>query len=410
MSKLHFVFVILVFAIHFSLSANEFEKYLSQQNDSFLNDDIAFEKQKDKEKHEFELYRQQVLKAYSQYKKQIGAYWGKENEIVSNNRIWAEYYENMTQRHVVDFERGQVEVDVIIEESERNNKSLIQDKLNKAVVQTLTTSADNRSILEIAKHPSVDIKQKNTNDAILNNQVKSQSGEVVTATNAEAFARETTEKSLTIKSHQGTDGVSRLVASTQFTLVPNHIRQRAERFKLSVNKYAKEYDVSQNLIYAVIETESFFNPAARSSAPAFGLMQLVPHYGAREAYRFVHKKDTIPTDTYLYNANNNIELGTAYLHVLYFEHMKEIKNNESRLLSSIASYNTGPTNLYSAVIGKYKRSQFRKYAHWKNKAVNEINKMSSDQLFQHLRQHLPYQETRSYIKKVRSRMDKYTSM
>jgi membrane-bound lytic murein transglycosylase C len=160
----------------------------------------------------------------------------------------------------------------------------------------------------------------------------------------------------------------------------------------------------------VIETESFFNPAARSSAPAFGLMQLVPHYGAREAYRFVHKQDKIPTDAYLYNAKNNIELGSAYLHLLYFQHMNEIKNKESRLLCSIASYNTGPTNLYSAIIGKFSRSQFRKYEHWKDRALSEINKMSSDQLYQVLRQKLPFLETRSYIKKVRSRMDKYSSM
>lgn len=409
MSKYSFFCIVLVLGFNFSVTASEFEQYLSEQNKSYLSDDISFEKEKDKEKREFEQYRKQILDAYKQYKKQIAKYWGENNTVISTNRTWAEYYDNMTQRHVVDFENGVVKVEVLLDISESKNKSLILGKLDDAVVQTLTTSIDNRSILEIAKHPSVN-NQQLTSDAVLANQVKSENGELVTSDNAANFASETTQKSLMVKNIKGEDGVTRTVASTQFLLVPDHIRERASRFTPSVKKYAEEYEVSQNLIYAVIETESFFNPAARSSAPAFGLMQLVPHYGAREAYRFVHKQDKVPTDTYLYNAKNNIELGSAYLHVLYFQHMKEIKNKESRLLCSIASYNTGPTNLYSAIIGKFNRSQFRKYDHWKDKALSEINKMSSAQLYQILRQKLPFQETRSYIKKVRSRMDKYSSM
>ena len=172
MSKISFVCITLLFGFNFAVSANEFEQYLSQQNSAYLTDDITFEKQKEKEKQAFERYRQQVLKAYRQYKKQIAAYWGEDNTVVSSNRNWAEYHNKLTERHVVDFEKGQVKVEVILNESEINNKRLIQAKLNKAVVQTVTTSGDHRSILEVAKKPSVDVKQKKTGAAILKDQVK----------------------------------------------------------------------------------------------------------------------------------------------------------------------------------------------------------------------------------------------
>lgn len=44
----------------------------------------------------------------------------------------------------------------------------------------------------------------------------------------------------------------------------------------SVVKYTKDSEIDDSLVYAIIETESQFNPKARSSEGAVGLMQILP--------------------------------------------------------------------------------------------------------------------------------------
>lgn len=49
-----------------------------------------------------------------------------------------------------------------------------------------------------------------------------------------------------------------------------------QKYAELVEKYAAEYGVDENLLYAVIRTESSFNPSAVSSANAVGLTQITP--------------------------------------------------------------------------------------------------------------------------------------
>ena len=64
---------------------------------------------------------------------------------------------------------------------------------------------------------------------------------------------------------------------------------------------------------AITETVASFYPKATSHIPAYGLMQLVPSSGARDAYNYVYKEDIVLKKRYLYKPKNNIELGCAYL-------------------------------------------------------------------------------------------------
>ena len=48
-----------------------------------------------------------------------------------------------------------------------------------------------------------------------------------------------------------------------------------KQYTEEVSKYSKEYNIDENLVYAVIKAESNFNAEAKSSKNAIGLMQLM---------------------------------------------------------------------------------------------------------------------------------------
>ena len=180
-------------------------------------------------------------------------------------------------------------------------------------------------------------------------------------------------------------------------LAPDHIKVRALKYENEINRYAGKYKLPVELVYAVIHTESYFNPKAKSHAPAYGLMQLVPKSGARDAYQYVYKKDKILSANYLYKADKNIELGTAYLQILMTRYFSKVVDPNTRTLCAIAAYNTGAGNVARAFTGTTNPK----------KAIPKINKMTYEECYGFLREYLPYDETKSYIKKVSQRIGMY---
>lgn len=90
-----------------------------------------------------------------------------------------------------------------------------------------------------------------------------------------------------------------------------HPRKYAE----FVEKYSKEYDVPEAVIYATIKTESNFVSNAVSSAGAVGLMQMMP-----DTFLWLCEKNNEELDVgMLYDPETNIKYGTYYLAHLYLE-------------------------------------------------------------------------------------------
>ena len=203
-------------------------------------------------------------------------------------------------------------------------------------------------------------------------------------------------KTPTVETVNTAEGTKNVVTITM-ELVEDHIPKRAEQFKTMINTHSDSYSVAEPLIYAIMEQESAFNPMAQSWVPAYGLMQLVPKSGGRDAYRYVHKVDEIPSAEFLFDANNNIQLGTGYLKLLMSTTFKKVTDERCKMLCAIAAYNTGAGNVSRAINGTTNIS----------KAIPTINTMSYDQLFEYLKQHLPHAETKDYIQKVTSKMEKY---
>lgn len=133
-------------------------------------------------------------------------------------------------------------------------------------------------------------------------------------------------------------------------------------------------EISQNassstdrtLILSIIREESYFNPNAKSSAGARGLMQLMP----ATAQEIAQKSDTpLLNPNLLYDAQTNIKLGK-----MYFAFLKNNLSGNSKL--AVLAYNGG--------IGSVKR--------WKNNL--------SYNNFDEFIESIPYSETQNYYKKV----------
>ncbi len=348
-------------------------------------------------------HNQKIAKAYKQYKKKVGRVWGKEAVLPSARRD-VTYRNNLKERSVVDYEEGLVKVELALMPSKISNEQEVYNKLELAIERTILQGADIRSIEEIAKNPE---PPDTGSSAVLAGLIANSDGSPFSIDELADFKL---AKAHAMETHQlkGKDGKARIIVSAQFNMVPDHIRVRAERFRESVDRYAQDLEIPVALIYAIIETESSFNPRAKSPAPAFGLMQLMPTRAARDAFKFLYSKDRVVKERYLYVPDKNIELGTAYLHLLYHRYFKSIKNPESRKWATIAAYNAGPRNVIKALSGRYTKKRYTNSYSWKKHAFNKINKMSSKQAYAYLRKKMPAGETRRYLKKVHKRMGKYS--
>lgn len=200
-----------------------------------------------------------------------------------------------------------------------------------------------------------------------------------------------------VKKVIGSDGIERLVISIDFTLVSNHVEIRARKIYPMVLIQAEKYKVDPAVVMAIIHTESKFNPMARSKTPAYGLMQLVLNGGGLEAYDLIYGRDQKLTAQYLYDPENNIELGTAYYNILKNRYMGAIVEPESRTYCAVAAYNAGASNVGYAFVSEKSINQ----------ATPKINQMDTREVYQRLITKLPSRESRNYVRSVFSRAKLY---
>lgn len=101
------------------------------------------------------------------------------------------------------------------------------------------------------------------------------------------------------------------------------VSRRAVEFEPLILQHASTHDVRPDLVRAVIQAESAFNPRARSHKGAMGLMQLMPATAAELGV----------TDPY--DPDQNIRGGVTYLKTLLtrYSHNEEL---------ALAAYNAGP--------------------------------------------------------------------
>ncbi len=236
--------------------------------------------------------------------------------------------------------------------------------------------------------------QPKAKDPLLLDQIRMADGRPVSQSLVREFVTELVgNQPSEIEKVTGADGITRLAVGVKFKLVSNHMEIRARKFHPLVLSYAKKYKLDPAIIMAIIHTESVFNPRARSRTPAYGLMQIVPHSGGTEAYRTIYGKKRKLTFHYLYDPENNIELGVAYFNILKNRYMGKILDSTSRTYCAVAAYNTGASNVGRAFVSKKSI----------NLAAPVINSLGPQEVYARLVGSLPFKESRNYISKVLKR-------
>lgn len=304
--------------------------------------------------------------------------WGEKEIKLPEQKRYVKYTQNYMSRAVVDFDKGTVLIETLDEKQPKNS-------LKNAIVTTILTPNDPRAV-DLFSDKAVSLTG-DKDPYLLGLVADHQSNPIRTPESAERFADYLIENQAKTRSID-LNGVSKTALFATIPMVANFNNRQADKYRPVVNRFAEQYRISPSLVFAVIRTESNFNPFAVSSAPAYGLMQLVPTSGGREAFRKVKGQDTAPSRDYLFDPENNIELGVAYLNVLSYTQLEQIDNTISREYCVISAYNTGPRNVYKA------------FASDSVSALNAINGLEPPAVYDRLRGNLPYQETREYLVKV----------
>jgi soluble lytic murein transglycosylase-like protein len=126
---------------------------------------------------------------------------------------------------------------------------------------------------------------------------------------------------------------------------------RARAYDDLISEHSRTHGVRPDLVRAVMQVESGFNPYARSPKGAMGLMQLMPstarQFGVKNAF----------------NPAENVRAGVAYLREL----LDRYQNNEELAL---AAYNAGPgaVDKHGQTVPPYRETQ---------NYVAQINRMAA---------------------------------
>ena len=137
-------------------------------------------------------------------------------------------------------------------------------------------------------------------------------------------------------------------------------------FKQQVFNHADARQLDPSVIYGVMRRESLFDPMARSSVGALGLMQLMPSTARRVAKSLGMKR---PGRSDILQIDNNINFGTQYFRMV-------LNRFENNVALAAAAYNAGSLNV--------------------RKWLPQIDLMPADLWVETV----PFKETRNYVQAV----------
>lgn len=399
-------------------AADEFQAYMNSHR-------TEFDEYKTKLLAEYAAYSKIATEETERYSAALQKVW--DEPQLSGPKVWVDYSGDLKERNSVDFEKKAITISTVVE---ADGKGVSDERLGERLKALLTKNQsqafsddkiaqaiEKRSKAELTMLQTAEVEpepillpfvseeaepSKEKVDAIVSDLVAKQSR--TESTNKQGQRVVTIEVPLGPEASE-TEPEAKVVPEPKAAPAPrqmadarmNHLPKAARVLEGDVNTFAKSAKMDAALVYAIIETESAFNPMAKSPIPAYGLMQIVPGSAGIDATEQLFGKGRVLAPSYLYTQDKNIEIGATYLNILYYRYLKGVNDPLSRLYCSIAAYNTGAGNVAKAFIGTTRLGA----------ALPKINALSPQQVYDHLVQNLPYEETRHYLQRVVSRMDKY---
>ena len=374
------ILISLVFTVN--VLADDFADFKKSQ-------ETGYKEYKKTIEEEYQAYQKAHNEAYKEFSKELGKKWPSKNgkAEISTNKKFVQYGKDLNSKKVINYKKNNITLEVIAKNQQEARKKL--EKMFNNLVKEDVKTAYKKDLLEkrIAK------KLKSKRKPIKSNQKLI--ADIISAQEKSTMKNQLKKQNLIIVKHNGN-----FIYKANVKMPPNSMIRKAKTFKKDVVKNANRQKIPAELIYAIMHSESSFNPMARSHIPAFGLMQIVPRSAGIDSYQYLYKKKRVLSSAYLYNSSKNITIGSGYLHILYYRYLKKIKNPQSRLYCAIAAYNTGAGNVAKTFIGTTNI----------NRAAATINQLTPQQVYNKLIKDLPYMETRKYLKKVNDRVSAYNKL
>ncbi|WP_300001367.1 membrane-bound lytic murein transglycosylase MltC [uncultured Cedecea sp.] len=314
-----------------------------------------------------------------QFANNIENIWGMKEVLIAGPKDYVKYTDNYLTRSHINFDTGTITVETIAGTDPGGH-------LRQAIITTLLMGDEPGSIDLYSDTDDVVISK----EPFLYGQVVDNTGQSIRwQGRAEKFADYLLQHRLQKRS----TGL-KIVYSVTINLVPNHLDKRAHKYIGMVRKASQKYGIDESLILAIMQTESSFNPYAVSHADALGLMQVVQHSAGVDVFR-AQGKSGKPSRSYLFDPENNIDAGTAYLAILHNSYLGQITNPASRRYAVITAYNGGAGSV------------LRVFSNDKDRAFSMINSMKPGDVYQTLTTRHPAAESRRYLYKVNTAQKSY---
>lgn len=310
---------------------------------------------------------------FSKLEKNIDKVWGEKQRQLPEKKKYVKYTNHYQDRAYIDFEKGIVRVETIAKYSSLTH-------LKSAIVTTLLTPDSPNDVDVFSSKEIPELKE----EPFLYKQVLDQDKQPIRwKWRAERYAQNLIENKLQTK-----QSANKKIYSVEFDLVKNSEEIRSYKYSSLVQQASKRYNIKESLIYAIIKTESSFNPYAVSHANAYGLMQVIPKTAGKDVFQKIKKRKDQPTKAYLFSPSNNIDTGTAYLQILNTRYLKDVTNDLGRHYAIISAYNGGAGNV------------FKTFHSNRTQAVKVMNSKNSQQIYDNLTKRNPIAEARHYLFKV----------